>query len=193
MIQPMTSRTFLFVVGSMRRQGVVGNTELLAREAAAALPAGVAQRWVHLNALTLPPFDDIRHHGGAYPMPGGDLRLLLDATLEASDLVLVSPVYWYSVPAALKLYIDHWSAWLRVPGVEFKARMAGKRLWVVSTSGGRESAQPMFDSYALCARFLGMQWMGPLWGKGGPPDAVLSDADARAAASGYFSTSDRSG
>jgi hypothetical protein len=44
MIQPMTYRTFLFVVGSMRRQGVVGNTELLAREAAAALPAGVAQR-----------------------------------------------------------------------------------------------------------------------------------------------------
>jgi putative NADPH-quinone reductase len=108
-------------------------------------------------------------------------------TLDATDLVLVSPVYWYSVPAPLKLYIDHWSAWLRVPGVDFKARMAGKRLWVVATSGGRDSAQPMFDSYALCAKFLAMHWMGALWGKGGPPDAVRADTDAWAAAAGYFS------
>jgi len=182
----MTNRSFLFIVGSTRRQGVVGNTELLAREAAAALPAGATQRWIHLNALALPPFEDIRHHGGEYPMPAGDLRQLLDATLDATDLVLVSPVYWYSVPAALKLYIDHWSAWLRVPGVDFKARMAGKRLWVVSTSGGRESAQPMFDSFALCARFLAMHWMGALWGQGGPPDVVRQDADAWAAAGTYF-------
>jgi len=186
-IGSMTSRTFLFVVGSTRRPGVVGNTELLARAAAAALPAGAGQHWLHLNQMTLPPFEDIRHHGGEYPMPTGNLRQLLDATLDATDLVLVSPVYWYSVPASLKLYIDHWSAWLRVPGVDFKARMAGKRLWVVSTSGGRESAQAMFDSYALCARFLSMHWMGALWGKGGAPDAVRQDADALAAAAAYFS------
>ena len=33
----------------------------------------------------------------------------------------------------------------------------------------------MFDSYRLCAEFMGMQWQPPLWGKGGAPDAVLTD------------------
>lgn len=64
--------------------------------------------------------------------------------------------------------------------------MAGKRLWVIATSGSREKAQPMFDSYRLCAEFLGMQWQEPLWGKGGAPDAVLADEAALAAAATFF-------
>jgi putative NADPH-quinone reductase len=119
-------------------------------------------------------------------MPQGGTKKLLDATLDATDIVLVSPVYWYSAPAAVKAYIDHWSAWLRVPGVGFKESMALKRLWVISTSGDCAKAQPMIDSYRLCAEFLGMQWKGALWGKGGAPDAVLSDLEALRAADGFF-------
>ena len=36
-------------------------------------------------------------------------------------------------------------------------------------------AQPMIDSYELCAQFLSMRWGGVLWGKGGPPKAVESE------------------
>jgi len=185
-ILTMNPKSFLFVVGSTRRQGVTGNTEALARQAASALPDGTLQVWMHLHEMALAPFEDIRHDGGVYPPPQGDLQRLLDATLAATDLVFVSPVYWYSPPAPLKLYIDHWSAWLRVPEVDFKARMAGKRLWVVATSGGRDSAQPMLDSYSLCARFLSMQAMGVLWGQGGAPGAVQRDAAAWAAARQFF-------
>jgi hypothetical protein len=73
-----------------------------------------------------------------------------------------------------------------VPGLEFKEAMAGKKLWVIATSGNREKAQPMLDSYRLCAEFLGMQWQQPLWGKGGAPDAVLADSEAMAAARSFF-------
>ena len=73
-----------------------------------------------------------------------------------------------------------------MPGLDFKERMAGKRLWVIATSGNRERAQPMFDSYRLCAEFMGMQWQPPLWGKGGAPDAVLTDDVALAAAATLF-------
>ena len=75
---------------------------------------------------------------------------------------------------------------MRVPGLDFKARMADKRLWVVATSGDRAKAQPMFDSYRLCAEFMGMAWQGALWGKGGAPDTVLADHDALAAADTFF-------
>lgn len=177
---------FLFLNASTREPGHVGNTETLARRAAASLPAEAKQTWCKLADLELPPFIDLRHTAGTYPMPTGEGKPLLDATLAATDLVFVSPVYWFSVPSPLKLYLDHWSAWLRVPGLEFKERMAGKRLWVIATSGNREKAQPMLDSYRLCAEFLGMQFMPPLWGKGGAPDAVLADEEALATATTFF-------
>jgi multimeric flavodoxin WrbA len=187
----MDSRNVLFLIASTREPGVVGNTEWLARQAARALPADAPQTWLYLHGapprgLRLPPFEDHRHDHGTYPMPEGDAHTLMQATLAASDIVFVSPVYWYSAPAPLKLYLDHWSAWMRVPGVDFKNRMAGKRLWAVTTGGDRERAQPMWDSFRYSAEFLAMQWRGVLWGKGGAPGKAAADAQAVAAAACFF-------
>lgn len=181
-----SNRHYLFLVASVREPGHVGNTEWLARQAAAALPADARQTWHSLARLDLPPFVDQRHTAGQYPLPTGDLKTLLDDTLAATDVVFVAPVYWYSIPASLKTYLDHWSAWLRIPGVPFKERMAGKTLRLVTTSGDRAKAQPMVDSVKLCAQFLAMQWGGELWGKGGPPDAVRNDADAVGRSAGFL-------
>ena len=89
------NRKFLFLVASTREAGHVGNTEWLARQAAATLPQGTTQQWMHLARMHLPPFVDLRHTTGQYPMPEGDLKTLLDATpvsythltLPTSDLV----------------------------------------------------------------------------------------------------------
>ncbi|MGE0329237.1 MAG: flavodoxin family protein [Ramlibacter sp.] len=177
---------FLFLVTSTREPGHLGNTEWLARQAAAALPGGTTQTWLSLSGMTLPPFVDLRHTAGQYPAPTGDLALMLAATMAATDIVFVSPVYWYSIPAPLKTYIDHWSAWMRVPGLPFKEQMARKTLRLVTTSGDRAKARPMIDSVRLCAQFLAMGWGGALWGKGGPPGAVQADAAAVAAAAGFL-------
>lgn len=180
------ARHVLFVVASTREPGHLGNTEWLARQAAAALPAGTACTWIHLARLNLPAFVDLRHTAGQYPLPEGDLKTLLDATLQATDIVLVAPVYWYSLPANIKTYLEHWSAWMRVPGLPFKEQMAAKTLRLVTTSGDRAKAQPTIDSTTLCAAFLGMRWGGALWGKGGPPDAVHADTAALAQAAGFL-------
>lgn len=170
---------YLFLTTSTREPGIVGNTEWLARQAAAALPAGATQTWLSLARLDLPRFVDQRHTTGSYPAPEGDMKTLLEATLAADHIVFVAPVYWFSIPAPLKTYLDHWSAWMRIPGLPFKEQMARKSLHLVTTSGDRAKAQPMIDSVRLCAQFLDMRWGGALWGKGGPPDAVQKDAAAR--------------
>jgi NAD(P)H-dependent FMN reductase len=177
---------FLFIVASTREPGHIGNTEWLARRAAERLPADATQTWLPLAQMPIEPFTDQRHTVGTYPWPDGHLRTLLDATMGCTDLVLVAPVYWYSFPGTLKTYLDHWSAWLRIEGLPFKAEMAKKRMHLVTTSGNRAKAQPMIDSATLCAEFLSMPMAGVLWGKGGPPDAVQSDAEAIAAADGFF-------
>jgi NAD(P)H-dependent FMN reductase len=177
---------YLFLTTSTREPGHLGNTEWLAQQAAKSLPAGTQQTWQALAHLHLPPFVDLRHTTGQYPQPTGDMHTLLQATMDCTDLVLVAPVYWYSIPAPLKLYLDHWSAWMRIPGVPFKDTMAQKTMHLITTSGDRAKAQPMIDSIALCAGFLNMRFAGALWGKGGPPNAVQADAQSVAQAAGFF-------
>ncbi|MEZ5714887.1 MAG: NAD(P)H-dependent oxidoreductase [Paracoccaceae bacterium] len=118
------SRHFLFVTASARDGG---NSLTLARHAAAHLPEGASQAWYDLHAAPLPPFEDLRHAEPGYGPVATEVKPLLDATLAATDIVLVAPLYWYGLPAAAKLYIDHWSHWLRLEGVDFRARMGKRR------------------------------------------------------------------
>jgi putative NADPH-quinone reductase len=179
------AQQFLFLVASTREAGHLGNTEWLARQAAQDVPTD-QQQWLHLARMSLPPFVDVRHTVGRYSLPSGDLRRLLDATLACDTLVLVAPVYWYSFPSNLKTYLDHWSAFTRIPEIDFKGAMAQKTLKLITTNGDRAKAQPLIDSTALCAQFLSMTWGGALWGKGGPPEAVQTDTQALEAAKTFL-------
>jgi putative NADPH-quinone reductase len=177
------ARRVLVLLSSTRADG---NAELLARATVASLPAGTEVRWQRLAELALPPFEDIRHSGsGQYPAPTGDLARLLDDTLWATDLLVAAPLYWYSLPAPLKLYLDHWSAFMRVPGLDFKPRMAGKALYVLcATSSGGEPhlAAPLVDSLRFTADYMKMRWGGVVLGDGTRPGDVLKDEAAMAAA-----------
>jgi NAD(P)H-dependent FMN reductase len=137
---------FLMLVASARSGG---NAETLARRAAATLSGDIRQTWLRLADFPLPAFEDRRHVGdGSYAEPQGHGRALLDATLAATDLVFVVPLYWYGLPASAKLFLDHWSGWMRVPGLEFKARMADKTMWAISAYSDTDprTAQPLFDA-----------------------------------------------
>jgi multimeric flavodoxin WrbA len=173
---------FLFVLGSARRDG---NTELLARRAAENLDA--EQRWLWLEDLPLPVYRDTRHAEDKHPAPTGNEQLLLDATLDATDIVIASPLYWYTVSASTKQYLDHWTAWMYLPGVEFKPRMREKTLWGVSVlSDEREQADPLVGTLRLTADYLNMRWGGVLLGNGSRPRDVLTDAPALADAQVFF-------
>ncbi|MEU4095313.1 NAD(P)H-dependent oxidoreductase [Streptomyces sp. NPDC026673] len=181
-----SERTFLFLVGSSRADG---NTETLARRAAEQLPPAVRRRWIRLKDLPLPLFADERHNGdGSYPPPAGHAATLLEATLEATDLVVVSPLYWYSVSTSTKLYLDHWSGWMRVPGVDFLERMRGKTLWSVTVLGGQDpaTAAPLVGTLRHTAAYAGMRWGGALLGNGTRPGDVLRDTAALSRAKTFF-------
>lgn len=179
-------RRFLFVLGSSRLNG---NSEALARLASAKLPEAVPQRWVRLLDLDLPQFADIRHSGdGIYPPPDEVGQALLDATLWASDIVMVVPLYWYSLPARAKNYLDHWSGWMRLPGVAFRQRMAGKTMWLVSAVSDEDRAvvSPLVGTLQLTARYMRMDWGGSLFGLGNSPADVLRDRSALDQAAAFF-------
>ncbi|MDB5235517.1 MAG: flavodoxin [Hymenobacter sp.] len=177
------TRRFLFLLSSARR---LGNSEQLAYCAAHPLPASIEQRWVHLLDFPLPDFVDLRHHGG-YAEPTGNAQLLLDATLAASDIVLVAPLYLYSLPAIAKHYLDYWSAWLRTPTHEFRKQMRGKTLWaIVVNSGPRKEATPLEATLMLTAEYMQMRWGGMLFGTGSRPNDIQLDKPALEQAKSFF-------
>lgn len=179
------TRRFLFVLGSSRTDG---NTELLARAAAEQLPDDVEQVWIDLARHPLPDFEDLRHDSDHVRPKGDNTALLLDATLAATDIVIASPLYWYSVSAHTKRYLDHWSGWLRTPGLDFKQTLAGRTLWGVTALAHpqEEAAEPLTGTLNLSAAYMGMRFGGVLLGNGSKPGDVLHDAAALTRAKTFF-------
>lgn len=180
-----TPRRFLFLLASSRLDG---NSEQLARRAARHLPAGAETRWLRLEDHSLPPFEDTRHSKG-YSAPEGEAALLAEATLWATDLVVVTPVYWYSLPARAKLYFDHWSGWMRVPSLALRDTLVGRRMWAVITDAGsaEEGSSDLIEAMLQrTAAYMGMTWMGALMGHANQPGEIAKDALAMAAAESYF-------
>jgi len=171
------------LLSSSRR---LGNSEQLAYCAAHSLPAHYEQQWLNLHDFPLPDFMDLRH-GAGYQPPIGNARLLLEATLKATDVVLVTPLYMYNLPGHAKQYLDHWSAWLRTPSLDFQEYMKAKTLWSIVVGGGtRLDAQPLEGSLQLTATFMQMHWGGMLYGSGSRPNDIQDDARALQEAKTFF-------
>jgi multimeric flavodoxin WrbA len=181
---------FLFILGSARPNG---NTELLARLAARSLPADAQQRWLSLLHEPLPLFEDIRHHETRkYEVANSIEQKYVDATLASTDIVIASPVYWYSLSASSKLYLDHWSAWMRLPDIDFRKRMAGKKLWGVTVLSDEAllGVQPLIETLRLSADYMDMQFGGVLLGYGNRPGDILNDPDSLVRAEKFFTRSE---
>ena len=108
---------------------------------------------------------------GCHPPAAGDEKVLLDATLAATDLVIASPLYWFSVSTSVKLYLDHWSGWMRIPGVDFRDRMRGKTMWAITAHTAKQPAEvePLLGTLRLTADYLNMNWGGELLAYGNRP------------------------
>ncbi|MFD9458876.1 MULTISPECIES: flavodoxin family protein [unclassified Streptomyces] len=178
------ARSFLFVLGSSRPDG---NTEILARTAAGQLPADVPQQWVDLARLPLPDFQDGRHEGDTWTV-GENEETLRRATLEATDIVLASPLYWYTLSAHTKRYLDYWSGWLAVPELDFKRRMAGRTLWGVTAMADHDEAvtDGLTTTLTNTAAYLRMRFGGVLLGNGSRPGQVRDDERAMIRAKTFF-------
>lgn len=125
-----------------------------------------------LTAVDGLPFVDRRYLYDLYP----DFDIDIEAEqqrLAAVDLIVVQhPIYWYSMPALLKLWIDEVFALGWAYGQDGNA-LAGKQLlWVVTTGADFKAYTPEgphghpFDVFVApmrqTARFCGMEWLDPI-------------------------------
>ena len=138
----------LIVKGSPRARG---NSALLAEQVAAgARDAGAQVEEVYLHGLDIRPCDGCDFCQGTAEMGCAiedDMQLLYPKIREADALVYASPVYWFTVSAQLKLFMDR--CYALGGGTEYEAdhALAGKRIGIVLTYGGDD----VFDSGAVNA------------------------------------------
>nr|WP_232622652.1 NAD(P)H-dependent oxidoreductase [Pseudorhodobacter sp. MZDSW-24AT] len=179
-MRPAPARSFLFLLSSARKGG---NTELLARHAADTLTCRCD--WLDLGAAALPAFGDPRPED---PPPLSPLMAdLVSALRQASDICFVAPIYWYSLPAPAKLFLDHWSGLLDQPDLDFPLWMRGKRIWLITARADPDPTVPALSEAQLqrTAQWLGMVWGGALHGVADAPGDIRRDA-AWQSACGFF-------
>jgi multimeric flavodoxin WrbA len=138
----------LIVKGSPRARG--NSASLADQVAAGAREAGAQVEDIYLHELDIHPCDGCDFCQGAADMGCAiedDMQTLYPKIRQADAIVYASPVYWFTVSAQLKLFMDR--CYALGGGSDYVAdhALAGKRIGIVLAYGGDDP----FDSGAVNA------------------------------------------
>jgi multimeric flavodoxin WrbA len=112
---------------------------------------------VDLSAIRMSAFDyDYAHRAD-------DFEPLMDTVLAHEQIVFAAPVYWYSAPPPMKVFLDRINDFLTLPQLRPKGRqLRGKRAYVVATSGIDELSPAFLYMFKESFDYLGMHYRGVL-------------------------------
>ncbi|NEW06701.1 flavodoxin family protein [Paenibacillus sp. SYP-B3998] len=164
--------TIAVLLGSSRKQG---NSERLATRLVDGLEADI----IYLSDYNIQPIDDYRHAElGAYP--ADDYRELIDRVLARDTIVFATPIYWYGLSGILKTFIDRWSQSLNENRAEFKARLSGKKAYVIAVGDDEPQLKglPLIQQFQYIFDYAHFSFEGYVLGKGNKPDSILEDVAA---------------
>jgi multimeric flavodoxin WrbA len=172
------SRRLLILTGSPRR---AGNSEYLAGMAAeAAEAAGAEAERVSLAAQKILPCTacDLCHARKAkYCVIHDDMDGLYAKVLGADALLFITPVYWFSLGAQIKLFIDRlYGLWNWDNGF-----IRGKKVGAVLVYGDEDiyssGGVNALGSFEHMFRFLGADYEGAAYGTANDPEDAKANAD----------------
>ena len=98
---------------------------------------------------------------------------LLDKIRDADGLVLATPTWWLGPSSYLKIFMDHWGAFLRL---DYSSRIAGKRAVLTACCGNPEVnlGEQVCSDLAKILSFLGVKVVGSLGVKGAAEIGAVS-------------------
>ncbi len=141
-------RSTIAVFASSRRHG---NTGRLMDRIAADLGITV----VDLGKKRIAPYDYEHRHRR------DDFEPLMTQLLDHEQIIFASPVYWYAVAPAMKIFLDRISDYLDLPDLlEQGRRLRGKTGFVVCTSIYDEAPRPFIEAFEMTFDYLGMRYGG---------------------------------
>jgi multimeric flavodoxin WrbA len=160
----MPEKKILVVMASPRKSS---NSSILARQiGAGAEGSGASVEYVSLRELDIRPCagcDACRKEPRC--IVGDDMQSLYPKLQACDALVLASPVYWFTVAAQMKAFVDRWYAF---GGDRAYAALAGKRVGIVLTYGDADpfisGAVNALRAFQDCFRYVGGHVVGAVYG-----------------------------
>lgn len=135
----------LIIFGSSRNDG---NT----MQAVRSVVDDPAVPLIDLSSLDMTYFDY------SFGNKSDDFMPLMERVVEHNPLILATPVYWYTMSAIMKTFIDRWSDLLLLRK-DLGKKLRGKDLWVI-TSFGTSMPKGFEDPFIQTADYMGMRFRG---------------------------------
>jgi multimeric flavodoxin WrbA len=172
----MDGNRILIALGSPRAKG--NSATLAAQLAAGAQAAGAQVETVFLQNLDIRPCnacDACLRDAERGCVIRDDMQALYPKLREADAIVIASPIYWFTLSAQTKLFMDRWYAF---EGAEVNP-LKGKRIGIVLAYGDSDP----FNSGAVNAlrtlqdgfRYIGAHIAGMVYGSASKPGEIAAN------------------
>jgi multimeric flavodoxin WrbA len=90
-----------------------------------------------------------------------DFEPLMKRVLAHEQIIFASPIYWYAVSPAMKVFLDRLSDLLELPDLRSEGRrLRGKNAYVACTSSCDEPSAQFMGAFRETFDYLGMHFGG---------------------------------
>lgn len=142
----VSDQRILFITVSSRREG---NTKQVMRYLSRCFDSEL----VDLADLNISYYDYDHENRG------DDFLALAEKMTESSTIILGTPVYWYTMAAQMKTFLDRWSDLLTIRK-DLGRRLKGKRLLLISCGSWEESGKGFDLPFQQTADYMDMAYAG---------------------------------
>lgn len=107
-----------------------------------------------------------------------DYSKILNSVMTSDTVIFSTPLYWYSMSASLKLFIDRWTESLRNKHLgEFKNEMSKKKYIVIIVGGDNPiiKSKPLIEQFGYIFEFMNITNYSFIVGEGIEPFDVIKD------------------
>jgi multimeric flavodoxin WrbA len=161
----VSPKKILVFMGSPRKEG---NSAILARQVAAgAEAAGARVETFCLHDLDIKPCDacDVcRDKTETDCILSDDLLEVFPKLRQADGIVIASPVYWFTVSAQTKLFMDRWYALGGPEGYALKGKRFGLVLTYADEDPFTSGAVNALRTFQDALNFIGAKIVGMVYG-----------------------------
>lgn len=104
---------------------------------------------------------DIQGYDYHYRQQDDDFHPLMQRVLAYEHIIFAAPIYWYSVPPAMKAFMDRICDYTSLDTLKDEGRkLRGKKAYVLTTSCHSEASKTFINMFRDSLSHLGMQYEG---------------------------------
>ena len=88
-----------------------------------------------------------------------DFLKVITEVLEHEIIIFATPIYWYTMSATMKTFIDRISDLLKIRK-DLGRQLRGKKMMVIACSSDHTEYPSFWEPFKLTAEYLGMDYLG---------------------------------